>query len=169
MKAIVCEMCSSNNVVKTDGVFVCQNCGTKYSVEEAKKLMIEGTVDVSGSSVKIDSSDDIKNLLVIARRAMDGGNYDRASKHYESILTKDPYNWEATFYSVYCIAYECKIRDIDSAANSVKNNIKTVMQLIKSRVENKNDIINAVKEIYEKCLFLSTHFTKVSVSDSFAA
>jgi len=34
-------------------MFVCQHCGTKYSVEEAKKLMIEGTVDVQGT-VKVD-------------------------------------------------------------------------------------------------------------------
>lgn len=44
MKAMVCEMCGSQDLVKQDGMFVCQNCGTKYSVEEAKKLL--GTVKV---------------------------------------------------------------------------------------------------------------------------
>lgn len=39
--AIKCEICESTNVVKQDGVFVCQKCGTKYSVEEAKKLFVE--------------------------------------------------------------------------------------------------------------------------------
>ncbi|MBQ1728972.1 MAG: hypothetical protein II036_01280 [Oscillospiraceae bacterium] len=28
MKAIVCEMCGSQDLVKKDGMFVCQNCGT---------------------------------------------------------------------------------------------------------------------------------------------
>ena len=37
MKAIVCEMCGGNQLRKEDGVYVCQNCGTQYSVEEAKK------------------------------------------------------------------------------------------------------------------------------------
>ena len=46
MKQLTCEMCGSNDLLKQDGVFVCQTCGTKYSVEEAKKMMIEGTVDV---------------------------------------------------------------------------------------------------------------------------
>ena len=41
MKALVCEMCNSNDIVKQDGYYVCQTCGTKYSVEEARKLMIE--------------------------------------------------------------------------------------------------------------------------------
>ena len=63
MKAIQCEMCGSTEMVKKDGMFVCQSCGTKYSVEEAKKLMIEGTVDVSGSTVKVDYDDYEKKKL----------------------------------------------------------------------------------------------------------
>lgn len=55
MKQLVCEMCGSKDLVKQDGIFVCQACGTKYSVEEAKKMMIEGTVDVQGT-VKVDNS-----------------------------------------------------------------------------------------------------------------
>ena len=44
MKQLTCEMCGSTDLMKQDGVFVCQSCGTKYSVEEAKKMMVEGTV-----------------------------------------------------------------------------------------------------------------------------
>ena len=46
MKQLTCEMCGSTDLMKQDGVFVCQSCGTKYSVEEAKKMMVEGTVQV---------------------------------------------------------------------------------------------------------------------------
>ena len=41
MKQLACEMCGSTELVKDNGYFVCQKCGTKYSVEEAKKLMGE--------------------------------------------------------------------------------------------------------------------------------
>jgi len=41
MKQIVCEMCGGKDLVKQNGVFVCQNCQAKYSVEEAKKIMVE--------------------------------------------------------------------------------------------------------------------------------
>ena len=58
MKRLTCEMCGSTDLVKQDGFFVCQTCGTKYSVEEAKKMMIEGTVDVQGT-VKVDRSDNM--------------------------------------------------------------------------------------------------------------
>lgn len=48
MKVLVCEMCGSNEFIKQDGLYVCQSCGTKYTVEEARKLMIEGPVTVTG-------------------------------------------------------------------------------------------------------------------------
>lgn len=41
MKQLTCEMCDSTDFIKQDGVFVCQSCGCKYSVEEAKQ-MLEG-------------------------------------------------------------------------------------------------------------------------------
>ena len=37
MKQLVCEMCGEKELLKQDGVFICQSCGTRYSVEEAKK------------------------------------------------------------------------------------------------------------------------------------
>ena len=50
MKAIICEMCQSHDLVKKDGVYVCQHCGTKYTVEEARKLL--GTVKVDKTEEK---------------------------------------------------------------------------------------------------------------------
>ena len=41
MKKMVCELCSSTEFVKSDGFFECLSCHTKYSEEEAKKLIIE--------------------------------------------------------------------------------------------------------------------------------
>jgi len=41
VKQLVCEMCGSKELVKQDGVFICQSCSTKYSVEEAKKMMVD--------------------------------------------------------------------------------------------------------------------------------
>ena len=41
MKKIVCEMCESTEFVKDNGLFVCQGCGCKYTMEEAKKMMKE--------------------------------------------------------------------------------------------------------------------------------
>ena len=124
MKAIKCEMCNSSDVVKQDGFFVCQSCGTKYSVEEAKKLMVEGTV-------KIDTSDELANLYEIARRAKEDNNTENAHKYYDMILAKDPSSWEANFYTVYYQAMNCKIAEIQTAAIRVDNCLKNVFKLIK--------------------------------------
>lgn len=89
MKAITCEMCGSTNLIKEDGVFVCQSCGTKYSVEEAKKMMIEGTVSVKGS-VMIDNTRLIENYLVIASNASQAGNYTEAESYCNKIIEINP-------------------------------------------------------------------------------
>lgn len=38
MKKLICEMCGSSELMKQEGVFVCQSCGTKYSVVVSNKL-----------------------------------------------------------------------------------------------------------------------------------
>ena len=45
MKAMTCEMCGSNQFTKNDGLFQCDHCGTKYTPEEAKKLIVSGKVE----------------------------------------------------------------------------------------------------------------------------
>ena len=134
MKQLTCEMCGSTDLVKQDGIFVCQSCGTKYSVEEAKKMMVEGTVDVTGSTVKVDTSEKLKNLYEIARRAKKDNNSEQAAKYYDMILQEDPKSWEASFYSVYYSAMQCKIADIASAAQSVENSVKSTISLIAANV-----------------------------------
>ena len=136
MKAIVCEMCSSNDVVKQDGLYVCQCCGTKYSPEEAKKLLVEfsGTVDVSGSTVKIDHSGLADNYLLLARRAAEEGNDEKAAKYFELLAVNRPNSWEANFYSVYHQACLCRPDQIADAAYKVANSLQSTMRLIRAEV-----------------------------------
>ena len=138
MKQLTCEMCGSTDLMKQDGVFICQSCGTKYSVEEARKMMVEGTVDVTGSTVKVDTSAELANLYQIARRAKDDNNGANAAKYYDMILLKDPTSWEASFYVVYFKAMECKIAQIRSAAISVSNCEDSVLALIRDHVAEEN-------------------------------
>ncbi|MBR4148456.1 MAG: TFIIB-type zinc finger domain-containing protein [Bacteroidales bacterium] len=171
MKALVCELCGSNDVVKQDGLYVCQNCGTKYTVEEAKKMMIEGTVDVQGT-VKVDISEELKNLYEIARRAKDTDNSENALKYYDMILVKDPSSWEANFYVVYFRAMSCKIAEIRSAATSVSNCLNTVFELVKSTIKDFDQQTKIVSEIYSRCLIIAnmlsgaaeSHYNGIDVS-----
>lgn len=88
MKQLTCEMCGSTDLMKQDGVFVCQTCGTKYSVEEAKKMMVEGTVDVTGSTVKVDTSGELDNLYLLARRAKTNNNILKPKNIMEKFSNK---------------------------------------------------------------------------------
>lgn len=47
MNRIQCELCGSNDLIKKDNFFECQNCGMKYSLEEAKKLLSNSDVEQS--------------------------------------------------------------------------------------------------------------------------
>lgn len=154
MKALQCEMCGSQDLVKDGGVFVCQSCGTKYSVEEAKKMMVEGTVDVKGT-VKVDTSDELKNLYEIARRAKETENNENAAKYYDMILVKDPGSWEANYYVVYFKSMGCKIAEIWSAANDMANCQASIIKLIK---ENETD------EVLQKAALAEISLRNISIS-----
>lgn len=100
MKALRCEMCGDTNLLKTDGMFVCQSCGCKYTVDEAKKMFIDGTVNVQGT-VKIDKDDYIQKCLENARSAKEKEDWEETEKYYAIVKQNQPNNIEAIFYGVY--------------------------------------------------------------------
>ena len=157
MKALKCELCGSIDVVKQDGLFVCQHCGTKYSVEEAKKMMVEGTV-------KIDDSTELKNLYEIARRAKDSDNNEQAEKYYDKILVKDPSSWEANFYVVYFKAMSCRVIEISNAATSVANCISPVLGLVKDNVHDDEEQSKVINEIYLRSVLIANMLSAGSQS-----
>lgn len=110
MKQLTCEMCGSTDLIKQDGVFVCQSCGCKYSVEEAKKMMIEGTVEVTGT-VKVDSAENIEKFLENARRAKKKEDWEETEKYYNLVEQHEPSNIEAIFYSSYGKAKRSLVED----------------------------------------------------------
>ena len=85
-------MCGSTDLMKQNGVFVCQTCGMKYSVEEAKKMVIEGTVNV-----KIDESEKFNNYLALAKSADEADNYNDLESYCGQALVIDPKNYEVWF------------------------------------------------------------------------
>lgn len=164
MNRLTCEMCGSTDLVKQDGVFVCQACGTKYSVEEAKKMMIEGNVDVSGSTIKVDPSAEIDNLYQLARRAKETDNNKNAQKYYEMLLVKEPTSWEANFYSIFYKAMSCTIGEISAEAENVGNCIKETFRLIHDNVSDGGMRTEAVTEVKDQSYKISKLFFDVTQS-----
>jgi len=123
MKAIQCEMCGSNDVLKDGEYYVCQHCGTKYTAEAAKKLMVEGTV-------KIDTSETTRKYLQLARRAKETKDNVNAAKYYSLVAEECPDDWESTFYSTYFSCFDIKNGEIGSAALLLKNKLETIGKMV---------------------------------------
>ena len=159
MKALVCELCEGNNFIKEDGFFVCQHCGTKYTTEEAKKIMlsIEGSVDVSGSTVKIDDTTELNNLYQLARRARKEDNGELAGKYYSQIIIKNPYDWEANFYTTYFQSINCTIAQIGNSAVTITNCLNSTFRLIKENV-NETEQYEIISEIVDNLIKASNLF-----------
>ena len=104
MKAIKCEMCGGNQLVKADGYYTCQSCGTKYTTEEAQKLIVETHIDISGSTVKIDHNAETETGLRYAREARMRKDYAGALRYYRQVALYAHGNWEVSFYIPFCEA-----------------------------------------------------------------
>lgn len=156
MKAIVCEMCNDNDVVKQDGLYICQNCGTKYTTEDAKKLM----VDISGSSVKVDETEKVERYRKLAREARGMGNIQKAGEYYNQLVVLCPDDWEAVFFSVYCTSASCVLAQLCVAASNVGNATKLAAVKIKDiPVGERGDAGN---QIAKHVLLLSEAFIKTA-------
>ena len=109
------------------------------SYEEAKKLMIDITVD---NSKKVD------NWFQLARQAKSNNDAESAAKYYELILQEEPKSWEPMFYSVYFRAMQTKIAYIANAARMVSNTFPSVFSSIKETIEDPLLQKKAASEIY---------------------
>lgn len=145
MKALTCEMCGSTDLIKDGGVFVCQSCGTKYTVEEAKKMMVEGTVSVKGT-VTVDNSGSIANYLTMAENAYAAGNKEEAEKYCNKIIEINPNHVKAWMLKGKAAGWQstlAKIRideTVQCFVNAINNASSTEIEEIKK--EAIDEIIN---------------------------
>lgn len=148
MKKLICEMCNSTEMIKQEGLFVCQCCGTKYSVEEAKKMMVEidGAVEVKGT-VKVDHTDKIKNLFQLARMDVDKDRCGNAQRYYEGILLEEPTSWEAQFFVEYIKCWNSKVGELHTAPMAFSDCMDGVVNLIKNCEDDVNQQCNALTTI----------------------
>ncbi len=163
MKQLICEMCRSKDIIKQNGLFVCQCCNTKYSIEEARKMMgdeianseKEKTAEghgIDNNTVKKSQAEELKNLYMVAHRAKNDDNAETALKYYEQILIKDPLSWEAAFYTVFYKTNNCRLMDVYSVASDLARCEKTVYSLIHDYVKDSEDEYAAVNEVTYKSI-----------------
>lgn len=133
MQAIKCELCGSNEFTKVDGLFQCNHCNTKYTLEEAKKLIVSGTVEV------VTGNAENERLLKIAETYIRIGQLMRAYKVFEKITIEFPNDhrgWiglarveEANIYNIFK-KVEDNFLDIYNSKNiSILGHLKSINKI----------------------------------------
>lgn len=153
MKQLICEMCGSADLIKDGGVFVCQSCGCKYSVEEAKRMMIEGTVDVQGT-VKVDNSAFVQKYLANARRAYEKEDWEEVEKYYNMVEQNAPHNMEAVFFSSFGKAMLSLTDDEyfkrEQKFGVLNNSISVINDYFEESDEDKEKVLCKISDAIEK-------------------
>lgn len=148
MKQLVCEMCGGTDIVKQDGLFVCQSCGMKYSAEDAKKMMIEGTVEVQGT-VQVKNAVQLENLLQLAHSSYDSKNYAQAEEFCNQVIAMDGTNYDAWKLKGEAINYQ--ITGTNDRITEVYNCIMTSYKVLDedSKDEHREEILSSLRVCLE--------------------
>ncbi len=101
MQRLKCELCGSNDIVKQGGLYVCQHCGTKYSSDDAKKMMFQGTV-------RVNNLPSTNNLLELADSSLDAQNYKEAEIYSNRAIEINALNSKAWCYKALAIGHQAK-------------------------------------------------------------
>ena len=133
MKQLVCELCRGTNFGKLDGTYICQSCGSKYSLEEARRLLVEIPPEPAKPAEPEQPRIPVDHLA-LARQAKIRGEDAEALRHYTIAHNADPENWEAAFFTVYYNALACKISQIEAAAGSVRTALGPVLEKLQAQL-----------------------------------
>ena len=135
-------MCGSIDLVKEDGLFICQNCQTKYSVEEAKKMMIEGPVQVDNSHL-------VQNYLEMAERAYQSSNNSETENYCNKIIEVEPKNYRALMLKGKAAGWDSTLKN-----NRISEAITCFSSAISNAPEEeKEEMIQEAKSEVEKLSF----------------
>lgn len=137
MKKMVCELCGGSNLLKQGDFFVCQDCGAQYTVEAARKLLVE----VGESSAPVPAASPAtgepvnrkaENLRKLAQQAKEDGDNASAGRYYEQLWLECPDDRDAYFYSNYYSAHNIKIAEIGSAAGKMTAVLTNTFKMLKN-------------------------------------
>ena len=139
LEALTCPNCNGEVELDKNQEFgFCKYCGTKLQNTAIKKI---------NAKVKIDKEDEIKKLYILARRAKDNDDAEKAEKYYSRILNEVPNDWEAQFFSTYFSCKQTTIANMGSSCIKLGKTLKSVFSLIKTSDLSEAEKIEAYKTI----------------------
>ena len=144
MRQLVCEMCDGTDFVKQDGMFVCQSCGCKYSVEEARKLMSSA----NNPSPGVDNTK-LQNLLNLAHSSYESNNYAQAEEFCNQVIAMDGTNYDAWKLKGEAINYQ--INSENKRILEVYNCLMTAYKVLneEDQDEKRGEILSSLKTCME--------------------
>lgn len=143
----ICTQCGAQiEVDNTHEAGICRQCGTAFITEKVI-LKFQGNVNVSGSTIRVDSSNEINNILQLARRAKDTSNFENAARYYEMVALRAPNNWEAYYNSISCKARTCIVKDIHANIIALTNCLRPTFSLINEMENTTEDKSNAIVRV----------------------
>ena len=153
MKKIVCELCEGTEFTKEGGFFVCNGCGTKYSLEEAKRLMkeVDGTIapTVAATAVPMGNPNQaqIDNALVLATTAFESSNYAEAENYCNRAIEMDATGYKSWFLKAKTVGWSSTYDNprIKEAAHSFCKAIDFAPE--KETEEIKNEAVEELKRL----------------------
>ena len=129
-------------------------------MEEARKMMIEGTVDVSGSVVRVDNSASIDNYFKMAKSAYESSNQKEAESYCNKIIEIEPENYKAWLLKGKSAGWQSTLANL---------RIEEAVNCFTKAVDNapRDDVKRVKKEAADEIERLSTALMKLCC-DSFA-
>ncbi len=147
MKRLECELCGSTEFVKQDGYFVCQSCGCKYSVEEARKLMMEAP-EQSKNTQNLGTYT-IDNYLEMAASSKEAGNLSEAEAYSNKALELDIGNYKA-----WVIKGESTLWASTLQNSRVDEGVSYLAKAYSNAPDNeKNSLLERIKEQIESVVY----------------
>lgn len=151
MKKIVCELCECTEFTKADGVFTCNNCGTSYSLEEAKAMMkeVEGAAPVVGGGAPAvnPNQQQLENILVLASSAYEAENYKEAESYCNRAIEIDATTYKAWNLKGKAVGWQSSMDNlrIEEAAHSFCKAIDFAPE--EEKEELKNQAVEELKRL----------------------
>ncbi|MBQ7625209.1 MAG: hypothetical protein IJS65_08035 [Clostridia bacterium] len=147
MKQLKCDMCGSTDFVKDEGFFVCQGCGCKYTVDEARKMMTDNGDDATAEGAKTERSDKRENLTRLLKEAIADNRYDNAGSYCSELMLISPDNPEViALQGFVALGKEEIITDVPSACVNAIKRMMTVLPDYNASFEEKRDMVNGLKD-----------------------
>ena len=153
MRAIKCELCGSTNIIKQEGIYVCQQCGAKYTPAEALKLMSDDAN--TEQSAPVQNKAKLDELYSLARQARESNDWAAAETYYEALAEKDPNSWEAPFYLAYRKVDNTSINACEENCQNYSINLGHFLEKAQNASEDKEEFIQIAREMQDRTEYLA--------------